>query len=171
MINFLFSSQIKFGFIVVLVGLLLQGCGGERTTPYNPSSSSSSSSATKVVAELITQGTNTLRDIDYKEKSLHVMRDSKEFFNFVDKYTNLNPEPPNFNSGQVVLVDMGNQESCKKRLEFNSLRAEEAGDDSVKVVVTYREIAAISGDCVISRPFYFYYIESRGHLIVEESVQ
>lgn len=172
MINFLFCSQIKFGLLVVLAVLLLQGCGGERTTPYNPSSSSSSSSAVSVTTQVITQATTTSSVLDHSDKRLQVIRNENDFFDITDAYVDFNLATQNFTSGQVVLLDLGEQDSCQQRLDFNSLRAEEAGDDSVKVVITYRERAATSGTCtsVKSRPFYLYYVQSRGTLIFEESI-
>lgn len=172
MINFLFSSHVKRGGLVVLAALFLQACGGERTTPYNPSSSSSSSSAASVTTQVITQATNTSSVLDHSDKRLQVIRNENDFFDITDGYVDFNLATQNFTSGQVVLLDLGEQDSCQQRLDFNSLRAEEAGDESVKVVITYRERAATSGTCtsVISRPFYLYYVQSRGTLIVEESI-
>lgn len=172
MINFMFSSQLKFGLMVVLAALLLQGCGGERTTPYNPSSSSSSSSASSVTTQAITQGTTTSSVLDHTDKRLQVLRNEDDYYGISNSYVNFNLATQNFTSGQVVLLDLGEQDSCKQRLDFNSLRAEEAGDDSVKVVITYHERAATSGTCtsVSSRPFYLYYVQSRGTLIFEESI-
>lgn len=172
MINFLFSSHVKRGGLVVLAALFLQACGGERTTPYNPSSSSSSSSAASVTTQIITQATNTSSVLDHSDKRLQVIRNENDFFDITDGYVDFNLATQNFTSGQVVLLDLGEQDSCQQRLDFNSLRAEEAGDESVKVVITYRERAATSGTCtsVISRPFYLYYVQSRGTLIVEESI-
>jgi hypothetical protein len=172
MINFMFSSHAKFGVFVLLAALILQGCGGERTTSYNPSSSSSSSSAVAVTTQIITQGTDTSTFIAHEDKRLQVIRNENDFYDISDAYVNFNLATQNFVDGQVVLLDLGEQDSCKQRLEFNSLRAEEAGEDSVKVVVTYRERAATSGTCtpVLSRPFYLYYVQSRGTLIFEESI-
>lgn len=172
MINFLFSSQLKVGLILGSVVLLLQSCGGERTTPYNPSSSSSSSSAVSVTTQVITQATTTSSVLDHSDKRLQVIRNENDFFDITDGYVNFNLDSQNFTNGQVVLLDLGEQDSCKQHLDFNSLRAEEAGEDSVKVVVTYRERAATSGTCtsVLSRPFYLYYVQSRGTLIFEESI-
>lgn len=172
MINFLFSAQLKVGLILGLAALLLQSCGGERTTPYNPSSSSSSSSAVSVTTQVITQATTTSSVLDYSDKRLQVIRNENDFFDITDGYVNFNLDSQNFTNGQVVLLDLGEQDSCKQHLDFNSLRAEEAGEDSVKVVVTYRERAAASGTCtsVLSRPFYLYYVQSRGTLIFEESI-
>lgn len=172
MINFLFSAQLKVGLILGLAALLLQSCGGERTTPYNPSSSSSSSSAVSVTTQVITQATTTSSVLDHSDKRLQVMRNENDFFDITDAYVDFNLATQNFTSGQVVLLDLGDQDSCQQRLDFNSLRAEEAGDESVKVVITYRERAATSGTCtsVLSRPFYLYYVQSRGALIFEETI-
>lgn len=172
MINFLFCPHVKRGLVVVLAALLLQACGGERTTPFNPSSSSSSSSAASITTQVITQATSTSRVLDHSDKRLQVIRSESDFFDITDAYVDFNLATQNFTGGQVVLLDLGDQNSCQQRLDFNSLRAEEAGDESVKVVITYRERAATSGTCtsVSSRPFYLYYVESRGTIIFEESI-
>ncbi len=172
MINFLFYPHVKRSLILMLAALLLQACGGERTTPYNPSSSSSSSSAVSIPTQVITQATSTARLLDHSDKRLQVMRNENDFFDITDAYVDFNLATQNFTTGQVVLVDLGDQNACQQRLDFNSLRAEEAGDESVKVVITYRERAATSGTCnsVSSRPCYLYYIESRGTIIFEESI-
>jgi hypothetical protein len=172
MINFMFSSHVKISGLVLLAVILLQGCGGERTTPYDPGSSSSSSSAVSVTAQVIAQATTVSGVLDHSDKRLQVMRNENDFFDITDGYVNFNLDSQNFTNGQVVLLDLGEQDSCKQRLDFNSLRAQESGGDSVKVVVTYRERAATSGACtsVLSRPFYLYYVQSRGTLIFEESI-
>ena len=172
MINYMFSSQVKRSGLVLLAAILLQGCGGERTTPYSPNTSSSSSSAVSVTTQVITQATTVFGVLDHSDKRLQVLRNENDFFEITNGYVNFNLDSQDFTSGQVVLLDLGEQDSCKQHLDFNSLRAEEAGDDSVKVVVTYRERAATSGTCtsVLSRPFYLYYVQSRGALIFEESI-
>jgi hypothetical protein len=172
MINVMFSSQTKLGVIVLLAALFLQGCGGERTTPYNPSSSSSSSSAVAVTTQIITQGTDTSTFIAHEDKRLQVMRNENDFYDISDAYVNFNLATQNFIDGQVVLLDLGEQDSCKQGLGFNSLRAEETGTESVRVVVSYRERAATTTGCtsVITRPYYIYYVQSRDALIFEESI-
>lgn len=156
----------------LLAVLLLQACGGERTEPYNPGNSSSSSSAIRVTASVITQGTASTSVLDYSDKRLQVMRNEDDFYDISNGYLNVNLPPPNFTNGQVVLLDLGEQDSCKQRLEFNSLHAEEAGDKSVKVIVSYRERAAVTTGCisVLTRPFYFYYVDSSGTLLFKEEL-
>lgn len=154
--------------------VLLVGCGAERTTPYNPAvtGSSSSSSAVAVSTSVITQANQTTSVIDHTDKRLQVIREQGDFYNISDAYVNFNPSPPDFTTGQVVLLDLGVQDSCKQHLDFNSIRAEQAGNNSVKLVVSYQERAAITTGCtsVTIRPFYFYYVGSRGTLIVEENL-
>lgn len=157
--------------MMVLVTLLCQSCGGERTTPYNPSSSSSSSSVVAVSVQAITQGTTTSSVLDHSDKRVQVIRNENDFFDITDAYVDFNLATQNFTSGQVVLLDLGEQNSCQQHLEFNSLRAEEVGNNSVKIVVAYRERAAVDGACtsVKSRPYYLYYVQSRGTIVFEET--
>ena len=175
MINFMISSQVKLGGLILLAALFLQGCGGERTTPYNPSSSSSSSSsssAASVSVSIIAQGTFTSGGLDHEDKRLQVMRDADDFYDITNNYVNSNLPQPNFSEGQAILVDLGNVNGCAQHLNFSSLRAEKAGADSVKVVVSYTESAANTAGCstAVTRPYQLYYVESRGSLLVEEKI-
>ncbi len=169
----MFSSHVKISGLVLLAVILLQGCGGERTTPYNPSSSSSSSSAAAVNTQTITQGTSTRIELDHSDKRLQVMRNRDDYYDITDYYVNDNLPEQNFDNGQVVLIDLGEQDSCKQRLEFSSLRAEEAGSEGVKVVISYRALAAVSTACtsVKTRPYYVYWVQSRDTLIFGETIQ
>jgi hypothetical protein len=173
MTNFLFSSRAKLGLTVLLTAAFLQGCGAERTTPFNPDLSSSSSSAAAVTTQLIRQGTATSMVLDYSDKRLQVMREDDEYYDLTDYYDTSGWPSQNFDNGQVVLIDLGEQDSCKQRLEFSSLRAEDAGTEGVKVVVGYRALAAVSTACtsVKTRPYYIYYVESRDALIFGETIQ
>jgi hypothetical protein len=173
MTNILRFTHIKLGAVTLLAAIFLQGCGAERTTPYNPVASSSSSSAIAVSTQTITQGTTNSVLLDYSNKRLQVMRNSDDYYDITDYYENTGFPAQNFDNGQVVLIDLGEQDSCKQRLEFSSLRAEEAGAEGVKVVVSYRALAAVSTTCtsVITRPYYLYYVESRDALIFSESIQ
>ena len=172
MINFMFSSYFKLGGILLLAALFLQGCGGERTTPFNPSSSSSSSSAVAVNTQTITQGTSTRIGLDHSDKRLQVMRNRDDYYDITDYYVNDNLPEQDFTNGQVVLIDLGEQDSCKQRLEFSSLRAEDAGTEGVKVVVSYRQIPEVATGCtsVVTRPYYLYHVQSRDVLIFGETV-
>jgi hypothetical protein len=172
MINFLFSFCAKLGLTVLLAATFLQGCGAERTTPYNPDLSSSSSSAAAVTTQSITQGTTTFRELDHKDKRLQVMRNDDDFYDITNNYVDFNLAAQNFTDGQVVLIDLGEQDSCKQHLEFTSLRAEDAGTEGVNVVVSYRQIAAVTTGCtsVVTRPYYLYYVQSRDVLIFGEAV-
>jgi hypothetical protein len=173
MTNILRFAHIKLGAVTLLAAIFLQGCGAERTTPYNPDISSSSSSAIAVTTQSITQGTTTSSVLDHNDKRLQVMRNSDDYYDITDGYVNFNLQSQNFTDGQVVLIDLGEQDSCKQHLEFNSIRAEEAGAEGVKVVISYRAIAAVSTTCtpVITRPYYLYYVQSRDALIFSETIQ
>ena len=173
MINYMFTSRAKLGLTVLLTAAFLQGCGAERTTPFNPDVSSSSSSAAAINTQTITQGTSTPIGLDHSDKRLQVMRNSDDYDDITNYYVNVNLPEQNFDNGQVVLIDLGEQDSCKQRLEFSSLRAEDAGTEAVKVVVSYRQIAAVTTACtpVITRPYYVYYVQSRDVLIFGETVQ
>jgi hypothetical protein len=173
MTNNLFTIHRKIALFTAMSVCLLSACGGsDRTEPYSPSLSSSSSSAAKVSTEAITQSTTTSTIIDHKEKSLQVMRDADEFYSITDAYVNFNLGQPNFTEGQVVLIDMGDVNGCAQHLNFSSLRAEQAGANSVKVVVSYSETAANTSGCstVITRPYYLYYVQSRGPVVFQELI-
>ena len=173
MINIFFSPNIKLGLGFVLAAVFLQGCGAERTTPFNPDISSSSSSGAAVSIQLIRQGTSTSIGLDHSDKRLQVFRNENDYYGITDDYDNSGLPAQNFDNGQVVLIDLGEQDSCKQRLEFSSLRAEEAGAEGVKVVISYRALAAVGTACTptITRPYYLYHVQSRDALIFSEAIQ
>lgn len=173
MTNFFASLKLNFSLVCVAAVLCLQGCGGERTTSFNPSvSSSSSSTPNKVLVELLVQGTDPYHEQDYSDKRVQAAREEKDYFFFKDSFTTALIDKPNFEKGQVVVVDLGAQDTCKQHLEFSSLRAEEAGDEAVKVVISYKAKAAVTSNCTSTtpRPFYFYYVDSRDQLIISETI-
>lgn len=173
MTNFFSSLKLNFSLVCVAAVLCLQGCGGERTTSFNPSasSSSSSSSVTKIETSLVKQDTSITGTVDHPAKSLRVMREYTEFGHLVDSYTNDNPADPGFANGQVVLVDMGVTNACDRHLDFSSLTAQEDGDSSIRVVVKYNERAENRSGCSgTTRPYYFYYVKKRGPVVFEEII-
>ena len=107
--------------------------------------------------------------IDKKEKNIQVMRDATEFHKIANTYVAQNLATPDFNIGQVVLIDMGDTDSCALRFEFSSISAKEQTDNTIAVVVNYTVKAAVE-KCtpVITRPFYFYHINTRKLLKIEE---
>jgi len=157
-----------------LASVLLQGCGAERTTPFDPdtSSSSSSSSVTKIDVNEEASGTQPFSStIDHKDKSLNVMRSDEEYNTIANFYVDHTLDDVSFTAGQVVLVDMGETNDCDRHLDFSSLTAQEDGDNSIRVVVKYNERAENLANCSgTTRPYYFYYIDQRGPIIFEEKI-
>jgi hypothetical protein len=175
MTNFSASIKLNVSLVCLAAALCLQGCGGERTTAFNPgsSSSNSSSSVAKIESSLLKEGTVSNYDLlDHKEKSLNVISEYTEYTHLIDQYTDDTPNTPDFDAGQLVLVDMGNTKGCDRHLSFSSLSAQEYGDSAVKVVVKYNERAENRTDCsnTTTRPYYFYYVKKRGLVVFEEII-
>lgn len=208
MINFINqqSNSLLTVLLCTLVAMLLQGCGAERTTPYDPitpsncssssrsssssevnssssssssscvssssSTSSSSSSASSVAQELLWSATKTATVIDKKEKNVQVIRTDTDFYKLADAYVDRVLEVPDLTTGQVVLIDDGDVDSCAAHLEFNSkLTAVELTDASVKVTVNYIEKPTLTNcSSTFTRPYYFYYLKTKKLLVFEEKI-
>ncbi len=209
-------------FIALCAAILLQGCGAERSTPFNPqvpssncssssssssssdssssldifdassssvsssssssfsscssssntSSSSSASSTSSVATELIWSATQTTTVIEKQEKNIQVMRNATDFFAVADAYADRSLEAPNFDEGQVVLIDDGQVDTCAAHLEFNSsLIAAELTDNTVKVTLHYIEKPKLDRcSSTFTRPYYFYYLKTKKLLVFEEKI-
>lgn len=153
---------------------LIAGCGAERDTAFNPDTDTEET-GDLVDSSLIEAGnqkeTNILLDED--NRRLQVIKNENDFSALLDSYSLTNFDEPDFENGQVVLIDMGETDSCEERLTFSSLKAYETGDKGVKVVITYNEQAAATSDCTssVTRPYRVHYIESTGSLVFEESMK
>jgi uncharacterized protein YceK len=166
------GSRFIVAVAVCTAAILLQGCGAERSTPYSPDSSSSSSSVTSVTITELTEGESPRLVVDNIDKNIQVFHGRDAYFNIGDRYSNSLVEQ-DFTAGQVVLVDLGETDSCANRLVFSSVSAQTEGVNSVKLVISYSEKTAITSGCtsLITHPYRFYYIKSRGPLVVEENIR
>lgn len=226
MTKFCFNNlpSIRSAFCAICAIILLQACGGERTTPFQPqlsssscsssssssssssldiidldsssssssssscssssssssssslssssSSNSSSASASSVAHSLLWSGNQTNSVIDKKEKNVQIIRTSEGFHSLANAYVNQNLEEPNFERGQVILVDDGEIDSCAAHLEFTStLSATELSNNTVRVALRYVEKPKLEKcSSSFSRPFYFYYLNTRKEVVIEEKL-
>lgn len=133
-------------------------------------SSASASSAT-VEISLIGSGTETKTAIESAGKKFQVVQES-EFNNITGAYSIDNLDAPEFVNGQVILIDDGDVNNCDAHFEFLlKPTTENVGDNSLKVILSYREKPSIS-PCTrsVSRPYYFYYIKSKKLLAFEDNI-
>jgi hypothetical protein len=114
--------------------------------------------------------TNTV--IDNKEKDVQAIRTSTVFHSLANAYINQNLDEQDFEAGQVILIDDGEIDGCGAHLEFSStLSATEISDNTVKVTLNYIEKPKRE-NCIpsFSRPFYFYYLNTRKLVVFEEKI-
>lgn len=100
------------------------------------------------------------------------MRTATDFYNLADAYVDHSLESQDFETGQVILIDDGEVDSCAAHLEFNStLSATELTDNSVRVTINYLEKPK-QDKCssTFSRPYYFYYLKTKKLLVFEEKI-
>lgn len=181
--------------IMVLIGMagLLQACGSERDTPFNPGGSSSSSAAsvgaTIPMTQIYQYDEQNPEQPDFLEttqKQIIVMRDEDEFAYFWDAYhESTTPFSVDFEKEQVVLLDLGNIGNCTEAINYRNYKANEYSNDAVLVSFNYRNSnsnasasssSSSSGsssscpDLHEKRPFYFYKVETRKKILIEENM-
>ena len=169
----------------LLAGMLamLVGCGAERDEPFDPGTTIDDEDDEDVVSVSVSKvldGDNTLLEID-GQKQVLVFRNEDDYWLFLDRYSDTLPvNEPDFTDGQVVLIDLGEREdnNCEDYLSLESVRAQEAGDNTAKLVLQYDENTASTDeeacpeeDAETLRPYYFYHVETRRELIVSEALQ
>lgn len=134
--------------------------------------SSSSSSGSSVAYTLIWSGSQTNTVIEKKEKNIQYIRNSTEFHKIANAYVNQNLEEQNFEAGQVILVDDGEVDSCAAHLQFNgTLSLTDVSETSVKITLNYLEKQKLEKcSSSFSRPFYFYYVDTRKLPVFEEKI-
>ena len=137
-----------------LLGALLQGCGAERDTPFNPSTTSSSSSSS--LGNSIDSPTNILLEqqnqtertepsplLQSTSKQLIAIRTPDEMNYYWDLYINdfdWSTDVVDFTEGQVFLWDGGEQGNCDPLLDFASIKAYDHSPNSVKLVIKYTDV-------------------------------
>jgi hypothetical protein len=179
------TTFFKFSF-VLFITTLLAACGAERDTPFNPSGGTSSASSIAVGPdvdmELIHKSdARQPTFVETASKQIVIIRTQEEFDFFWDTYANGETyEEIDFEIGQVILLDLGNIGTCTQLLNYRSNTANEYSDNTVRVFFSYRDTQNSSSTSSYSesscaniedkRPFYFFYVESRKKIVVEERV-
>lgn len=180
--------------IIVLISLtgLLQACGSERDTAFNPGGSSSSSAASVGATIPMTQiyqydeqNPEQPSLLETTQKQIIVMRDEDEFAYFWDAYhESTTPFSVDFEKEQVILLDLGNIGNCTETINYRNYKANEYSNDAVLVSFNYRNSnnsnlsssSSSSGsssscpDLYKKRPFYFYKVETRKKILIEENM-
>jgi len=175
----------------IFSAILLTGCGSERDTPFNPSGSNNSSSAASIGASIIVKEiyrydeTNPAQPVfvDTTNKQIIVINTEDEFEYYWDIYKNgvAIPTDLDFDNIQVVILDLGNIGNCTQLTPYRNIRANQYSDNTVLVSFNYRETYSSTSSTSSSsasscanleekRPFYFYSVESRKKILVEENV-
>ncbi len=184
------TTFLKFSF-VLFISTLLAACGAERDTPFNPSGGTSSASsipigASVTMTEIYKSDAPQPSLVDTASKQIVTIRTQEEFDYFWDTYANGQTfSEIDFELGQVILLDLGNIGTCTQLLNYRSNKANKFSDNTVRVVFSYRDTRNNSSNSSAAnssysesscanienkRPFYFYYVESRKKIVVEEQV-
>lgn len=184
MINFTHINVQKVFSIsaIVLSGLLLQACGGQRDESFDGNSSSSSSRGASVSIKQLGKGDDPITDVAEEGIQTKIL-DSDTFETYWDKYTDDTHESVDFDKGQVLLVDLGNKSTCDRKITLKTYAAYQESVNSVVVELTYKDAdksstsssssSASSSSCsstLETQPYYFFYIETRDTIIVDENV-
>ncbi len=187
------SKNLHLLLCIGLLGSLLQGCGAERDTPFNPSTTSSSSSSslgtTLSGTERLYSGTTPLYTPPDLNKKLLVIRDDVQMDYYWGKYVSNDPwdaDIVNFEEGQVLLIDRGQLGQCDSLIDIKSVAFYDHSANTVKAVIKYGDSGNSSSasssssnsapNCIndlgtINQPFRFYYVPSRKVLVIQEDIQ
>jgi hypothetical protein len=190
MINLAAFNKYTVRAFSILVGLIiLQGCGGQRDEPFDPGTSHSSRGAAVTISKLIS-GDAPFTAVA-AEGRLVKIRDLDSFEVYWDEYTNDPHDTVAFDTGQVLLVDLGEKNACERKLTLKQYAAYEGSVNSVIVVLDYTDADASSNSSSstssersssnsssnsscstvgTTHPFYFYYVKSRDEIVIEENV-
>lgn len=189
------STFLKFASIFFLVQLLV-ACGSERDTAFNPSGNNNSSSAASIGATVTVNEIYRFNEtepeqpefLDVSTKQIHVITTEDEFEFYWDMYKQSDSTIPtdlDFERMQVVVLDLGNIGTCSQITNYRNVRANEYSNNTVLVSFNYKEnqntsatssSSSSSSSCsdvdelAKKRPFYFYSIESRKKLLIDENV-
>jgi len=166
----------------LLLACVLAGCGSERDEPFDPGKGATDDDADsdrlRITLNRILHDDQPLLLIDGDRQNL-ILRDEQSYYLYSDRYSDRLPEEePDFDIGQVILLDLGEREnnSCHHRLQLQSVYAEEYGSNLARLVVNLREREANNQaqcpeeDPHLLRPFYFYYLESRRPVVIAEAL-
>lgn len=172
-------TKLSFATVLFAALISLNGCGGSRAEPFDPGDGDDDNDGpvVNVNVTLLTSGNDPILAAD-GNKRLQVMTTEDEYFDLLDQYTNEIVGEPDFNNGQVLLYDAGfiDDNPCAHKLLFRRASAQEDGENAVKVIIEYEDFEPESGNrcseqIIATRPFRFFYIESRDKLIISERLQ
>ena len=179
MLNFYPLKKTSLAMLFFAGLISLNSCGGSRDEPFDPGDGDDEDNGpvVNVSVTLLTSGNDPILAAD-GNKRLQVMTTEEEYFDLLDQYTNEMVGEADFNNGQVLLYDAGfiDDNPCAHKLIFRRASAQESGDNAVKVVIEYedyqpRDDNTCTQQVVTSRPFRFFYIESRDKIIISEKLQ
>src|SRR5690554_3231226 len=172
-------TKLSFATVLFAALISLNGCGGSRAEPFDPGDGDDDNDGpvVNVNVTLLTSGNDPILAAD-GNKRLQVMTTEDEYFDLLDQYTNEIVGEADFNNGQVLLYDAGfiDDNPCAHKLIFRRASAQESGDNAVKVVIEYEDYQprndnTCTQQVIASRPFRFFYIESRDKIIISEKLQ
>lgn len=186
------SKRLIFKFCFIFpVAILLTACGSERDTPFNPGGSNNSSSAASIGASVAVREIYKYDEINPEQptfvettnKQIIIINTEDEFEYYWDIYKNgiAVPTDLDFDNIQVVILDLGNIGNCTQITSYRNIRANEYSGNTVLVNFNYRESGSSSSTSSSSsasscanleekRPFYFYSVESRKKILIDENV-
>jgi len=147
MINFTqFKSPNLFSLsAIILSGLLLQACGGQRDEPFNGSTSSSSASSIETTNLKIGNFPSGTDSITFQRREIH----EDEFKSVWKLYTNQDPSEAilnkaDFTKGQVVLVDLGRTTICDPKSALDNFAVYQKATGKLRVVLTYKRADGVA---------------------------
>lgn len=179
MLNFYPLKKTSLAMLLFAGLISLNSCGGSRDEPFDPGDGDEEDNGpvVNVSVTLLTSGNDPILAAD-GNKRLQVMTTEEEYFDLLDQYTNEMVGEADFSNGQVLLYDAGfiDDNPCAHKLIFRRASAQESGDNAVKVVIEYEDYQPRSDNTctqqvIASRPFRFFYIESRDKIIIAEKLQ
>ena len=189
------KQSINTFFCILISTIVLQGCGGQRDEPFNPSTSSTGAGATVESRLILSEDKVKMPRLDGKHYL--VINTDKELTDVWDAYTDtqLDKTLADMSVGRAILYDAGEIGNCPQKLSYKGPVANETSVNSVTIYFKFDDAdkassaassnsslsskssnsssSSNSSACVStkpSRPFYIYYVHSRKELLYGELV-
>ncbi|WP_111642079.1 hypothetical protein [Marinimicrobium alkaliphilum] len=160
--------------LLALAAALMSACGASRDEPFNPAEPEEED-PDPVAMEFWFDGAYPFDTLDGEARRVYVVRDLEEYWEWYDTYfidDNSAVGDPNFETGQIVVVDGGLIDECNDHVALQSgWTAEQTSDDVVTVELIYQFVDAVSCDDneeSLYRPFTFLYVNTRDPVIIRE---
>lgn len=163
--------------LLASAALLVSACGGSRDEPFDPTEPEEED-PDPVATEFWFDGRNPLVEPIGEARRVLVISDVDEFWLWYDEYFvsgNEEINEPNFERGQIVLVEGGLMDECDEHLAIPAsdarVSAEQTTDDVVSVDLEYQWVDGIEcgqNEESLFRPFSFFYVDSRDTLMIRE---